>query len=247
MNFQKQFDVITGALNIFDMSYLVSGAAMFAVMAYAFPEFKYFMYNESHAVLSIMACVVAIYVLGIVCWLLGKWMRLRYKYSNKDSFEDDYEVFLNRLPQQQHPEVLKLKGMGAELAYSYMWAKLDESDGEECSRRLAYISRFWVLRAIYEGLMPSVALFAFFLWLRSQSLFCVTSVKLCRGIVCKVLSISVCSLAINLLYCIFVFVFAGFIIYILGMEARKCVKTQRREVLVAYYSLFIENIQQTKD
>lgn len=28
MNFQKQFDTVTGALNIFDMSYLVSGAAM---------------------------------------------------------------------------------------------------------------------------------------------------------------------------------------------------------------------------
>lgn len=28
MDFQKQFDTVTGALNIFDMSYLVSGATM---------------------------------------------------------------------------------------------------------------------------------------------------------------------------------------------------------------------------
>lgn len=40
MDFQKQFDTVTGALNIFDMSYLVSGATMLGVLVYAFPCWK---------------------------------------------------------------------------------------------------------------------------------------------------------------------------------------------------------------
>lgn len=40
MNIQKQFDTVTGALNIFDMSYLVSGVTMLGVLVYAFHLLK---------------------------------------------------------------------------------------------------------------------------------------------------------------------------------------------------------------
>lgn len=46
MNIQKQFDTVTGALNIFDMSYLISGTAMLGLLIYAFPEFKGFVFHK---------------------------------------------------------------------------------------------------------------------------------------------------------------------------------------------------------
>lgn len=46
MDFQKQFDTVTGALNIFDMSYLVSGATMLGVLVYAFPDLKGFVFHK---------------------------------------------------------------------------------------------------------------------------------------------------------------------------------------------------------
>lgn len=46
MDFQKQFDTVTGALNIFDMSYLVSGTTMLGVLVYAFPGLKDFCISQ---------------------------------------------------------------------------------------------------------------------------------------------------------------------------------------------------------
>lgn len=54
------------------------------------------------------------------------------------------------------PQIVKIKSMGMDMAYSYMWMKLDKSDNAGCRSRFLYVSHFWVLRAIYEGLIPSV-------------------------------------------------------------------------------------------
>ena len=69
MNFQKQFDTVTGALNIFDMSYLVSGAAMLAVLVYAFPGFRDFVFHDNQVTLSVFVCIVITYILGMICWV----------------------------------------------------------------------------------------------------------------------------------------------------------------------------------
>ena len=58
MDFQKQFDTVTGALNIFDMSYLVSGTTMLGVLVYAFPGLKDFVFHKDQVIVSIMICVV---------------------------------------------------------------------------------------------------------------------------------------------------------------------------------------------
>ena len=46
MNVQKQFDTVTGALNIFDMSYLISGTTMLGVLIYTFSGFKDFVFHK---------------------------------------------------------------------------------------------------------------------------------------------------------------------------------------------------------
>ena len=75
MDIQKQFDIVTGALNIFDMSYLISGATMLGVLVYAFPGFKDFVFHKELVILSVIACIVIAYVLGMICWIAGKQIR----------------------------------------------------------------------------------------------------------------------------------------------------------------------------
>ena len=75
MDFQKQFDTVTGALNIFDMSYLVSGATMLGVLVYAFPGLKDFVFHKDQVTVSILICVVLAYVLGMLSWIAGKQIR----------------------------------------------------------------------------------------------------------------------------------------------------------------------------
>ena len=75
MDFQKQLDTVTGALNIFDMSYLVSGATMLGVLVYAFPDLKGFVFHKDQVTVSIIVCIIIAYVLGIISWIAGKQFR----------------------------------------------------------------------------------------------------------------------------------------------------------------------------
>ena len=72
MNVQKQFDTVTGALNIFDMSYLISGTTMLGVLIYTFSGFKDFVFHKEQVTLSVIVCIVTAYVLGMISWIAGK-------------------------------------------------------------------------------------------------------------------------------------------------------------------------------
>lgn len=75
MNVQKQFDTVTGALNIFDMSYLISGTTMLGVLIYTFSGFKDFVFHKEQVTLSVIVCIVTAYVLGMISWIAGKQIR----------------------------------------------------------------------------------------------------------------------------------------------------------------------------
>lgn len=89
MNFQKQFDTVTGALNIFDMSYLVSGATMLGVLVYAFPGLKGFVFHKDQVTVSIIICIVIAYVLGMISWIAGK----QFRYWMMKHFGDKKTVY----------------------------------------------------------------------------------------------------------------------------------------------------------
>lgn len=92
VNFQKQFDVVTGTLNIFDLSYWVSGSAMMEALIYSFPTIKNFVYHKDQVMLSILICVVSAYVLGMISWLAGKQIRywLMSNLGDKKSVDEDF-------------------------------------------------------------------------------------------------------------------------------------------------------------
>ena len=247
MDFQKQFDTVTGALNIFDMSYLVSGTTMLGVLVYAFPGLKDFVFHKDQVIVSIMICVVFAYVLGMISWIAGKqiryWMMKHFwqKKTNDEDFESKFEETVQYFDFQDET-IKKLMKDDKNVAYSYMWMRLDNSQDEDCRSRFVFASRSWVLRAIYEGLIPPVFIFAATLLVKYFSVWkgwCETFSQWQSEFTGKIIlpwgeNITVCILGA------IVMAFASCIIVkLLAREARRCANTQIREVIVAYYH-FVE-------
>lgn len=241
MNFQKQFDTVTDALNIFDMSYLVSGAAMLAVLVYAFPGFRNFVFHDNQITLSVFVCIVITYILGMICWVAGKHIRYWCIDSHENYVKKKVEEALNSLP--QYPKIAKIKSMGADMAYSYMWMKLDKTDNEDCRSRFLYVSRFWVLRAIYEGLIPSVIVLGFILFAKCQTIVVCPVLENECGVKVVLMSLGK-AIGLTWAYNLFLFLVILSLVllvgYLLAKEAKRCVETQIREVVVAYYNFFVD-------
>ena len=154
MDFQKQLDTVTGALNIFDMSYLVSGATMLGVLVYAFPDLKGFVFHKDQVTVSIIVCIVIAYVLGMISWIAGKQFRywMMKHFGEKKSNDEDFESKFKETAQCfnfQGNTIKKLMEDDKNIAYSYMWMRVDKSQDEDCRSRFVFASRSWILRAIY--------------------------------------------------------------------------------------------------
>ena len=248
MNFQKQFDTVTGALNIFDMSYLVSGATMLGVLVYAFPGLKGFVFHKDQVTVSIIICIVIAYVLGMISWIAGKQFRywMMKHVGDKKTNDEDFESKFQETAQCfdfQGETIKKLMEDDKNIAYSYMWMRLDKSQDEDCRSRFVFASRSWVLRAIYEGLIPPVFVLAATILFKYFSVWkgwCEALSQWQSGWTGKIILPWGENIIVGVIGAV-VMTFASYIIVkLLAREARRCANTQIREVIVAYYH-FVEN------
>lgn len=244
LDFQKQFDTVTGALNIFDLSYLVSGASMLGVLIFAFPNLKGFVFHSNQVLLSVCACIILIYVLGMLCWIFGK--QIRYKMTEKIGvkksinkiFEEEFDKAVGCFSFRNRA-IINLIEKDKDMAYSYMWMKLDKSRYKDCRSRFLYISRFWVLRAIYEGLIPPVIFLFMTFFVRSlyiTNCLCIVGGDVLIQIVNLIICPVHCSLIGRLVQISFVILLMTIIVWLLVKEAKRCAETQIREVVAAYYN-----------
>ena len=248
MDFQKQFDTVTGALNIFDMSYLVSGATMLGVLVYAFPGLKGFVFHKDLVTVSIIVCIIIAYVLGMISWIAGKQFRywMMEHFWEKKTNDEDFESKFNETAQCfnfQGETIKKLMEDDKNIAYSYMWMRLDKSQDEDCRSRFVFASRSWVLRAIYEGLIPPVFVLAATILFKYFSVWkgwCEALSQWQSGWTGKIILPWGENIIVGVIGAV-VMTFASYIIVkLLAREARRCANTQIREVIVAYYH-FVEN------
>lgn len=251
MNFQKQFDTVTGALNIFDMSYLVSGATMLGVLVYAFPGLKGFVFHKDQVTVSIIICIVIAYVLGMISWIAGKQFRywMMKHFGDKKTNDEDFKSKFQETAQCfnfQGETIKKLMEDDKNIAYSYMWMRLDKSQDEDCRSRFVFASRSWVLRAIYEGLIPPVFVLAatiLFKYFSVRKGWCEALSQWQSGWTGKIILPWGENIIVGVIGAV-VMTFASYIIVkLLAREARRCANTQIREVIVAYYH-FVESRKQ---
>lgn len=250
MDFQKQFDTVTGALNIFDMSYLVSGATMLGVLVYAFPDLKGFVFHKDQVTVSIIICIVIAYVLGMISWIAGKQIRywMMKRFWEKKTNDEDFESKFNETAQCfnfQGETIKKLMEEDKNIAYSYMWMRVDKSQDEDCRSRFVFASRSWVQRAIYEGLIPPVFVLAATILVKYFSVWkgwCEALSQWQSGWSGLVIPSWGKNAIVGLLGVIIMIFIAYIIVKLLAREARRCANTQIREVIVAYYH-FVESKQ----
>lgn len=250
MDFQKQFDTVTGALNIFDMSYLVSGVTMLGVLVYAFPDMKGFVFHKDQVTVSIIVCIVIAYVLGMISWIAGKQFRywMMEHFWEKKTNDEDFESKFKETAQCfnfQGETIKKLMKDNKNIAYSYMWMRLDKSQDEDCRSRFVFASRSWVLRAIYEGLIPPVFILAATILVKYFSVWkgwCETFCQWQSGWTGKIILPWGENIIVSILGAVVMTFVSYIVVKLLAREARRCANTQIREVIVAYYH-FVENKQ----
>lgn len=248
MDFQKQFDTITGALNIFDMSYLVSGVTMLGVLVYAFPDMKGFVFHKDQLTVSIIVCIVIAYVLGMISWIAGKQFRywMMEHFGEKKTNDEDFESKFKETAQCfnfQGETIKKLMEDDKNIAYSYMWMRLDKSQDEDCRSRFVFASRSWVLRAIYEGLIPPVFVLAATILVKYFSVWkgwCETFSQWLSDWTGKIILPWGENIIVGVIGAVVMTSASYIIVKLLAREARRCANTQIREVIVAYYH-FVEN------
>ena len=248
MNVQKQFDTVTGALNIFDMSYLISGTTMLGGLIYTFSGFKDFVFHKEQVTLSVIVCIVIAYVLGMISWIAGKqiryWLMKHFWERDKDA---DFEFMFSEAATHftfKDELITKLIEENKKVAFSYMWMRLDKSQSEDCRNRFVYISRFWVLRAIYEGLILPVMFLSVTVFVRCYPVwndlgeaFIQWFDGWCGFPIHPVFG----KILVGLLFALIFSIIAGIFIKLLIDEAKKCIDTQVREVIVAYYYFYEED------
>lgn len=248
MNFQKQFDTVTGALNIFDMSYLVSGATMLGVLVYAFPGLKGFVFHKDQVTVSIIICIVVAYVLGMISWIAGKQFRywMMKHFGDKKTNDEDFKFKFQETAQCfnfQDETIKKLMEDDKNIAYSYMWMRLDKSQDEDCRSRFVFASRSWVLRAIYEGLILPVFILAATILVKYFPVWkgwCEALSQWQCGWTGKIILSWGENIIVSILGVVVMTFTSYIIVKLLAREARRCANTQIREVIVAYYH-FVEN------
>lgn len=248
MDFQKQFDTVTGALNIFDMSYLVSGATMLGVLVYAFPDLKGFVFHKDQVTVSVIICIVIAYVLGMISWIAGKQFRywMMEHFGEKKTNDKDFEFKFKETAQCfnfQGETIKKLMEDDKNIAYSYMWMRLDKSQDEDCRSRFVFASRSWVLRAIYEGLIPPVFILAATILVKYFPVWkgwCEAFSQWQSEWTGKIILPWGENLIVGAIGAVVMTSASYIIVKLLAREARRCANTQIREVIVAYYH-FVEN------
>ena len=248
MDFQKQFDTVTGALNIFDMSYLVSGATMLGVLVYAFPGLKGFVFHKDQVTVSIIICIVIAYVLGMISWIAGKQFRywMMKHFGDKKTNDEDFKSKFQETAQCfnfQDETIKKLMEDDKNIAYSYMWIRLDKSQDEDCRSRFVFASRSWVQRAIYEGLIPPVFILAATILVKYFSVWkgwCEALSQWQSDWTGKIIFPWGENIIVGGIGAVVMTSASYIIVKLLAREARRCANTQIREVIVAYYH-FVEN------
>ena len=184
----------------------------------------------------------------MLSWIAGKQIRywMMEHFGEKKTNDEDFESKFKEIAQCfnfQGETIKKLMEDDKNIAYSYMWMRLDKSQDEDCRSRFVFASRSWVLRAIYEGLIPPVFILAVTILVKYFPVWkgwCNTFCQWFGGWSGVVIPSWGKNALVGLLGVVIMTSIAYIIVKLLAREARRCANTQIREVIVAYYH-FVEN------
>lgn len=266
VSLQKQFDVLTSSLNFFDMSYLISGGAMLCVLTYIPCGFRKMVFHANHIFLTAILCLLLSYVLGIISWVVGKYVRNVVLYSCESNFSNDqdfcchFDEIVASFSWENVP-ISKLFAINKEAAFTHMWMMLDQSGrsckGENkvchakpdefdrayaCQNRFHYVNHLLVMRAIYEGMITPIVVFSVsfsFLEFPIWHSFWLPCQSLLSSFCAKLVAAYLFEGSVLFVWCILVYGIMIWVVKLLACEARKTANTQIKEIVVAYHEFFV--------
>lgn len=160
LNFQKAIDGVSGALGFFDFSFLISGAATYTVLCYTLGCMGQ-LHPFNSLVVNILISIVTVYICGLISFAGGRWLRTKIRWFSKiircpiskdfsQLFDEAYVFPLTDKANKLDRTAYKGK---EEIFYTYMWFRLREEKGAAAT--LDHINRYWVMQAVFEGLVFS--------------------------------------------------------------------------------------------
>lgn len=190
----------------------------------------------------------------MISWIAGKQFRywMMKHFGDKKTNDEDFKSKFQETAQCfnfQGKTIKKLMEDDKNIAYSYMWMRLDKSQDEDCRSRFVFASRSWVLRAIYEGLIPPVFILAATILVKYFPVWkgwCETFCQWQSGWTGKIILPWGENIIVGVIGTVVMTSASYIIVKLLAREARRCANTQIREVIVAYYHFMESRKQESK-
>lgn len=153
---QKIVDRIAEFFTIFDFSFFISGITTLAVICYGLWETNLFIPFDN-AFYNVIGCIVASYVCGLLSFAGGKWLRRkiieRKEICGMSRFMYCFTGAMCYIKKHEYKEEEFRFESYCKTFYTEMWMHLRQN--KEAAPTLAFLNKYWVLQAIYEGLVAS--------------------------------------------------------------------------------------------
>jgi hypothetical protein len=155
------FDKLGQFLDLFDLSFLISGAVTTGAVAFWCHESGYSLSFPLDGWLSVIALFLTFYIAGLVSFALGRWPRTGAKNAT-NSFDSLFERILKAHGLADDPTfkeyLLRTNERGSWRLYVRLWAEVRACPSAAPS--LTLLNRYWVMAATYDGLFVAGALWA---------------------------------------------------------------------------------------
>ena len=156
LGIQKITERIAEFFTIFDFSFFISGMATFAAICYGLWETDLF-YPFDNTFSNVAGSVVSSYVCGLVSFAGGKYLRGKWiekkRIDKKTRFMYCFTETIKYVKKNQYNETDYKDEFYCKTYYTEMWMNLRQN--EKNKETLAFLNKYWVFQAIYEGLMSS--------------------------------------------------------------------------------------------
>lgn len=164
--------------SVLDLSFFVSGSVCFAALVFLWAKINEVKLIDVHSFFNgfiIIAVILACYVLGLICFASGRWIRGRVKnydrllnqrlciltkvhgLSDKKPFK---EYFDRRRNEYKNDDLASYSEKDIYLLRLYirLWAEVRQQ--ENLAPSLYMINQFWVKAATYDGLAMSLIIWS---------------------------------------------------------------------------------------
>lgn len=156
----KAVDKVASLLDLFDVSFFVSGVASIAATCLYLVLSKKLPFPEP-TVIRVVVVIPLAYGLGIVNFAFGRWLRTRFRFRRKvAAFDAHFEAILRGHGLADDPTVAQYlarkESRGIWRLHTRFWAEVRDHPSTATSR--AFLSRQWAMAAACDGLVSTAAL-----------------------------------------------------------------------------------------